>query len=91
MLVLIVLSGILVYFIGGKEYGFSSLLIAVYWSFSTAFTIGYGDIVPHAGFAYTIGLFLPIFGYLLIIIPFLIIVLDILESFYCLLYTVVKD
>lgn len=91
MLVLIVLSGILVYFLGGKEYGFSSLLIAIYWSFSTALTIGYGDIVPHSGFPYVIGLFLPILGYLLIIVPFLIIALEILESFYCLLYTAVKD
>jgi voltage-gated potassium channel len=88
---MILLSGILVYFIEGKEHGFSSLFIAIYWSLSTAFTVGYGDIVPQAGFSHAIGFLLPMLGYILIIGPFLIFILEMLESFYCLLYSELKD
>ncbi|WP_288070146.1 ion channel [Methanolobus sp.] len=87
---MILVSGILTYFIEGNEYGFTSVFFGIYWSFTTALSLGYGDIVPQTDLGYAILFFLQALGLILIIGPFLILILEIIESFYCLLHTALK-
>nr|WP_321497444.1 ion channel [uncultured Methanolobus sp.] len=91
VLSLIGVSGILIYLVEGKEYGFSSVLFGIYWSFTTAFSLGFGDIVPQTGLGLSIYFFLQMLGLFLIIVPFLILIFGLIEFLFSIFCTVSKE
>lgn len=76
-----VFSGFMMYYIEGKNNGFSTIVLAVYWAFTTLITVGYGDITPQTGSGRTIAILLQTLGYTLFIIPVIVVLYEIVNAF----------
>jgi voltage-gated potassium channel len=57
------------YMVEGKESGFTSIPMAVYWSIVTMTTVGYGDITPQTVLGQILSSALMIIGYGIIAVP----------------------
>ncbi len=65
----IIIFGTVMYFIEGKENGFTSIPVSIYWAIVTMTTVGFGDIVPLTPLGQFISAVLMIFGYGIIAVP----------------------
>lgn len=66
---LVVLFGSLMYLVEGKEHGFTSIPVSIYWSIVTLTTVGYGDIAPQTPLGQMIASIVMIMGYGIIAVP----------------------
>lgn len=69
VLISTILIGSIMYLIEGKESGFSSIPMSIYWTIVTLTTVGYGDISPQTPFGQFIASFVMILGYGIIAVP----------------------
>lgn len=69
MLISSVIIGSLMYVVEGKEGGFSSIPISIYWTIVTLTTVGYGDISPITPLGQSIASVVMIMGYGIIAVP----------------------
>lgn len=66
---LVVICGALMYVIEGKEAGFTSIPISMYWAIVTLTTVGYGDIAPITPFGQIAASLMMVMGYGIIAVP----------------------
>ncbi|MDI1303617.1 MAG: ion transporter [bacterium] len=69
MLISSILIGSLMYVVEGKEGGFTSIPISIYWTIVTLTTVGYGDISPITPLGQGIASLVMIMGYGIIAVP----------------------
>lgn len=69
VLTLVVICGALMYVIEGKEAGYSSIPVSMYWAIVTLTTVGYGDIAPQTPLGQITASFIMIMGYGIIAVP----------------------
>ena len=69
VLIIVVITGSLMYLVEGPETGFSSIPKSIYWSIVTITTVGYGDIAPQTILGQTIASILMLVGYSIIAVP----------------------
>ncbi|MBC5862705.1 ion transporter [Flavobacterium turcicum] len=69
MLISSVIIGSVMYVVEGKEGGFTSIPISIYWTIVTLTTVGYGDISPITPLGQTIASAVMIMGYGIIAVP----------------------
>lgn len=69
VITLVVICGALMYVIEGKEAGFTSIPISMYWAIVTLTTVGYGDIAPISTLGQITASFIMIMGYGIIAVP----------------------
>jgi voltage-gated potassium channel len=69
VLILVALSGSLMYVIEGEENGFTSIPHSVYWAIVTLTTVGYGDISPKTGLGQMVAALVMILGFSIIAVP----------------------
>ncbi|MBU0488552.1 MAG: ion transporter [Bacteroidetes bacterium] len=69
MLVIVVITGAMIYLIEGEENGFTSIPRSVYWAIVTVTTVGYGDLSPQTGLGQFLASILMITGYAIIAVP----------------------
>lgn len=69
VLTVCMILGTLMYLIEGKEAGFTSIPISIYWCIVTLTTVGYGDIAPHTPLGQTLASLIMIIGYGVIAVP----------------------
>ncbi|SHG18811.1 voltage-gated potassium channel [Flavobacterium segetis] len=69
MLVSSVLIGSIMYVVEGKDGGFTSIPISIYWTIVTLTTVGYGDISPITPLGQSIASLVMIMGYGIIAVP----------------------
>lgn len=69
ILIVCVLLGSLMYVIEGKENGFTSIPVSIYWCIVTLTTVGYGDIHPITPLGQVVASFIMILGYGIIAVP----------------------
>lgn len=69
VLTLVVTCGALMYVIEGKEAGFTSIPVSMYWAIVTLTTVGYGDIAPVSALGQITASFIMIMGYGIIAVP----------------------
>lgn len=69
VMILLCLSGGMMYVIEGPEHGFTTLPVSVYWAVVTMTTVGYGDITPHTTAGRVLASLLILTGYSVIAIP----------------------
>ena len=69
VLISAVFIGSLMYVVEGKESGFTSIPISIYWTIVTLTTVGYGDISPITPLGQFIASFVMILGYGIIAVP----------------------
>lgn len=80
VLIIVVITGSLMYLVEGPETGFSSIPKSIYWSIVTITTVGYGDIAPQTVLGQTIASILMIIGFAIIAVPTSIIGGEIIKS-----------
>lgn len=66
---IVLISGTLMYNIEGKENGFTSIPVGIYWAVVTLTTVGYGDISPVTPLGQFISMIIMIMGYGIIAVP----------------------
>lgn len=66
---LIVICGALMYVIEGKEAGYTSIPVSMYWAIVTLTTVGYGDIAPITPFGQMLASLMMVMGYGIIAVP----------------------
>ncbi|WP_436883395.1 ion transporter [Enterobacter asburiae] len=69
VMILLCLSGGMMYIIEGPENGFTTLPVSVYWAVVTMTTVGYGDITPHTTAGRILASLLILTGYSMIAVP----------------------
>lgn len=69
VVMIMVMTGTLMYVIEGGEHGFDSIPESIYWAIVTTTTVGYGDVVPTTGFGKILASFMMIIGYVIIAVP----------------------
>ncbi|MFV5684280.1 ion transporter [Flavobacterium sp. GB2R13] len=69
MLISSIVIGSLMYVVEGKEGGFTSIPISIYWTIVTLTTVGYGDISPITPLGQGIASLVMIMGYGIIAVP----------------------
>lgn len=69
VLTLVVIIGASMYMIEGKQGGFTSIPVSVYWAIVTLTTVGYGDISPQTPVGQFLASVVMILGYSIIAIP----------------------
>ncbi len=69
VLIIVVITGSVMYLVEGQESGFTSIPTSIYWSIVTITTVGYGDIAPQTVLGQTIASMLMIVGFAIIAIP----------------------
>lgn len=69
VLTLVVILGSLMYVIEGKDNGFTSIPVGIYWAIVTLTTVGYGDYSPQTGLGQALAAFIMIIGYSIIAVP----------------------
>ena len=79
VLISTVIIGTIMYLVEGKESGFTSIPMGIYWTIVTLTTVGYGDISPQSPLGQFIAALVMILGYGIIAVPTGIVT--------CLLYT----
>lgn len=65
----VVILGSLMYLIEGRENGFTSIPVSIYWSIVTLTTVGYGDISPQTPLGQILASVIMILGYGIIAVP----------------------
>ncbi|MGB0177478.1 MAG: ion transporter, partial [Owenweeksia sp.] len=65
----IFIMGTVMYMVEGKENGFSSIPVSIYWCIVTLTTVGYGDISPQTPLGQIIASVIMILGYGIIAVP----------------------
>lgn len=66
---LVVIIGALMYLVEGKEHGFTSIPVGIYWAIVTLTTVGFGDIVPRTVCGQMLASVVMIMGYGIIAVP----------------------
>lgn len=69
MLISSIIIGSVMYIVEGKEGGFTSIPISIYWTIVTLTTVGYGDISPITPLGQAIASIVMIMGYGIIAVP----------------------
>ncbi|MBK0368603.1 ion transporter [Flavobacterium agrisoli] len=69
VLVCTIIIGSLMYLIEGKEGGFTSIPVSIYWTIVTLTTVGYGDISPITPLGQFVASLVMILGYGIIAVP----------------------
>lgn len=69
MLISSIIIGSIMYVVEGKEGGFTSIPISIYWTIVTLTTVGYGDISPITPLGQAIASLVMIMGYVIIAVP----------------------
>ena len=69
VLIVSILLGAVMYVVEGKESGFTSIPVSIYWCIVTLTTVGYGDIAPVTTLGQIIASFIMIMGYGIIAVP----------------------
>ncbi len=69
LVVLVVITGTMMYLIEGGENGFTSIPRGMYWAIVTMTTVGYGDIAPQTVFGQFLASAVMILGYSIIAVP----------------------
>lgn len=69
VLISTVIIGSIMYLIEGKESGFTSIPMAIYWTIVTLTTVGYGDISPQTPLGQFVASLVMILGYGIIAVP----------------------
>ncbi|HKX13256.1 MAG TPA: ion transporter [bacterium] len=69
ILIIVLISGTLMYFVEGPASGFNNIPISLYWSVVTMTTVGYGDIAPQKPLGQFLASILMIMGYAIIAVP----------------------
>jgi len=69
VLISTIIIGSIMYLVEGKESGFTSIPMAIYWTIVTLTTVGYGDISPQTPLGQFIAAFVMILGYGIIAVP----------------------
>lgn len=69
MLISTIIIGSIMYVVEGKESGFTSIPMGIYWAIVTLTTVGYGDISPITPLGQFIASFVMILGYGIIAVP----------------------
>ena len=69
VLMIVTLTGTLMYVIEGGEHGFDSIPDSIYWAIVTTTTVGYGDITPATELGKILSSFMMITGYVIIAVP----------------------
>jgi voltage-gated potassium channel len=69
VLMVVIISGTIMYLIEGPEHGFTSIPKSIYWAIVTMTTVGYGDIAPQTLLGQTIASLIMILGYGIIAVP----------------------
>ncbi|NCT19061.1 MAG: ion transporter [Flavobacteriia bacterium] len=69
VVIICVLMGTLMYLIEGKESGFESIPLSIYWCIVTLTTVGFGDITPVTSLGRIIASIIMITGYGIIAVP----------------------
>ncbi|MDZ7764601.1 MAG: ion transporter [Melioribacteraceae bacterium] len=65
----VVILGSMMYLIEGRENGFTSIPVSIYWSIVTLTTVGYGDISPQTPLGQILASVIMILGYGIIAVP----------------------
>lgn len=69
ILIIVLISGTLMYFVEGPASGFDNIPTSLYWSVVTMTTVGYGDIAPQRPLGQFLASILMIMGYAIIAVP----------------------
>lgn len=69
ILIIVLISGTLMYFVEGPASGFRNIPVSLYWSVVTMTTVGYGDIAPQTPLGQFLASILMIMGYAIIAVP----------------------
>lgn len=69
VLISTIIIGSIMYLVEGKESGFTSIPMAIYWTIVTLTTVGYGDISPQTPLGQFIASLVMILGYGIIAVP----------------------
>lgn len=69
VLIVSILLGAVMYVVEGKESGFTSIPVSIYWCIVTLTTVGYGDIAPVTTLGQVIASCIMILGYGIIAVP----------------------
>ena len=69
VLMVVLIMGATMYLIEGKENGFDSIPISMYWAIVTMTTVGYGDIAPQTVLGQVLAAVLMTLGYGIIAVP----------------------
>lgn len=69
VLISTIIIGSVMYLVEGKESGFTSIPVSIYWTIVTLTTVGYGDISPVTPLGQFIAAFVMILGYGIIAVP----------------------
>jgi voltage-gated potassium channel len=69
VLTLVVIIGSVMYLVEGRESGFTSIPVSIYWTIVTMTTVGYGDLAPQTVLGRVIASVVMILGYGIIAVP----------------------
>lgn len=69
VIILVILSGSLMYIIEGEKNGFTSIPRSIYWAIVTLTTVGYGDISPATPLGQVVAAVIMIMGFGIIAVP----------------------
>lgn len=69
LLTITLIAGTLMYLVEGKEAGYTSIPVGVYWAIVTITTLGFGDITPTTPWGQLLTSFLVLTGYAIIAVP----------------------
>lgn len=69
VLISTVIIGSVMYIVEGRENGFTSIPMSIYWTIVTLTTVGYGDIAPHTALGQFLAAIVMILGYGVIAVP----------------------
>jgi voltage-gated potassium channel len=69
VLMIVLISGTLVYLVEGPENGFTSIPISVYWAITTVTTVGFGDIAPKSDTGRFIASLMMLLGWGILAVP----------------------
>lgn len=69
VLICTIIIGSIMYIIEGKESGFTSIPVSIYWTIVTLTTVGYGDIAPQTPLGQIVASLVMILGYGIIAVP----------------------
>lgn len=69
VMMLVIILGTIMYLVEGRDNGFTSIPLSIYWAIVTLTTVGYGDIAPQTILGQTIASFVMILGYAIIAVP----------------------
>lgn len=81
ILTLVTILGSLMYLVEGKENGFTSIPLSIYWAIVTLTTVGYGDVSPQTPLGQALATVIMLTGYSIIAVPTGIVTAELAEAF----------